>query len=435
MKYKILGFVMGLCTLLAAGLVQAAQKPDSLKIALVTFTTGSGGTVGGPSVNAAKLTIDQINKNGGIDGVPIKARYIDESGGTSKNIAEFRSLANKVDLVLGYVSSSNCLAVAPVAEKLKVPTIFTDCTTNSLFADHDYKWVFRTQTPASVNAVSMAMYILKSHPDLQSIGGINQDYAFGHDQWKYFTEAMKALKPGIKVESSQFPELFSGHYSSVISRILVGRPDLVYSSLWGGDLMALIQQGKAQGMFDQSQVALSLGTQAGVDGLKALPAGVIVGSESSYLMHPGDIENPKVAKFVKAYKDRFGKYPVSTYPFTVRRGLMAIVDGYKKAIANNDNKWSSSEQFVEALPGLEVDTIDGTMKIRKDHQSTYHETVGVSVRSSDYPFAVFNKIIKFPASLVMPPADYSGGIDKWIKLLSPDTLDKVSKPKTYGDNS
>lgn len=406
-------------------------KPDAIHIAVITFFSGSGAVVGGPSVNSAKLTIDQINKAGGIDGVPIKAKYVDESGGASKNIATYRQLADKVDVITGYVSSSDCLAIAPVAEELKLPTIFSDCTTNSLFEGHHYKWVFRTQPPASANALAAAMYVVKTKPDIKTIAGINQDYAFGRDQWKYFSAAMRALKPGVKLETPLFTKLFSGSYSSEISRLLGQHPDLVYSSFWGGDLVAFIQQGAARGLFDSSQVVLSLGTQGDVQGLKALPDGVISGSEHSFLFHPGKIKNPKLAKFISQYHKRFGEYPVSTYPYTLRRSVLAIRDGYRKAIADNGGKWPSKAQFAAALEGLKVKTLMGPMVIRKDHQATYHEIYGVSVHSSEYPFAVFDKIITFPPDLIMPP-EGTADAEKWISSLTPAILDKVPAPEVYG---
>lgn len=420
-----------LATLVVPSLALAQPvKPDAIHVAVVTFFSGSGAVVGGPSVDAAKLTIDQINKAGGIDGVPIKARYIDEAGGTSKNIASFRQLADDVDVVIGYVSSSDCLAVAPVAEELQVPTLFSDCTTNSLFPGHDYQWVFRTQAPASANALAAAMYVAKTRPDIKTIAGINQDYAFGRDQWEYFSAAIKALMPDVKLTAALFPRLFSGSYSSQISRLLGARPDMIYSSLWGGDLVALTQQAAARGLFANSQVVFSLGTQGDVQGLKALPDGVIAGAEHGYLFHPGKIENAKLAKFVAQYHDRFDEYPVSTYSYTLRRTLLALRDGYEKAIKANAGKWPSKAQFASALEGLSVVTLMGPMVIREDHQATYHEMYGVSVHGPEYPFAVFNDIITFPPELIMPP-EGTEDVEQWLSSLTPAILDKVPEPRVY----
>lgn len=427
---KLGWLVLGM--LMLPGLAAAAQsgKPDALRIALVTFFSGSGAVVGGPSVNAAKLTIEQINEAGGINGVPIEAQYVDESGGPTRNVAKFRQLAGEVDVVLGYVSSSDCLAVAPVAEELKVPTIFSACTTNALFEENDYQWVFRTQAPASANALAAALYIAKMGLDVGTIAGINQDYAFGRDQWKYFTAAMQALMPDVEIGSALFAKLFSGSYTSQISRLLAMNPDMVYSSFWGGDLVAFIQQARARGLFSRTQGVLSLGTQGGVQGVKLLPEGVIVGSEHSFLFHPGEIENQALAEYIAKYKERYGNYPVSTYPYTSRRAILALKTGYEKAIAENGGQWPTPEQFIAALEGLKVETLMGPMLIRTDHQAIYHEKYGISVTGSKYPFTVFNKIITFPPELIMPPVENTNAAE-WISSLTPEILDKVPEPKVY----
>ena len=48
----------------------------------------------------------------------IEPVYVDENGGATKQVQELRNLYDreKVDAVVGYVGSGDCLAVAPVAE-------------------------------------------------------------------------------------------------------------------------------------------------------------------------------------------------------------------------------------------------------------------------------------------------------------------------------
>src|SRR5699024_9064681 len=199
----------------------------------------------------------------------------------------------------------------------------------------------------SANALATALYIAKTQPDIKSIAGLNQDYAFGRGSWKYFAAAMHALRPDVKLGPAIFTKLFSGHYSSQVSRLLLQRPDMIYSSFWGGDLLALIQQGMARGLYDSTQVVLGLGTQAGVDGLKLMPAGVIASAEHSLLFHPGGFgDNKALTEYIAAYRERFDQYPASTYPYTTRRAILAIRDGYEKAIAANDGAWPSKARFV-----------------------------------------------------------------------------------------
>jgi branched-chain amino acid transport system substrate-binding protein len=48
----------------------------------------------------------------------------------------------KVDAVVGYVGSGDCLAVAPVAEEMKKFLILYDCGTPRIFEDGKYAYVF-----------------------------------------------------------------------------------------------------------------------------------------------------------------------------------------------------------------------------------------------------------------------------------------------------
>ncbi len=404
-------------------------KPKSLKIAIVTFFSGSGAVVGGPTVDSAKLAIEEINKAGGIDGVPIKAQYVDELGGSTKQVAEFRSLSGNVDAVMGYASSADCLAVGPVAEDLHTLTIFSDCDGQALYKGAAQKWIFHTNPPDSTNAIAAALYVAKMHPNIKSIAGINPDYAYGRDEWKYFTEAMKKVKPDVKIGTALFPALFSGQYTSELTRLMGERPSMILSSTWGGDVVALIQQGVAQGAFQQSLFVLPAGTEGGIEAMKAVPEGVVFGAEHGYLLHPGKIENPEIAAFVDAYHKRTHQYPVSPYPFTIQRAIYTLKAGYEAAIKANSGKWPSSEQVAHALVGVHVKTMMGPFQIRKDHVAAVPEMVGVSVHSKTYPFAVFNKIIEMPASLLMPPAGMDE--DKWIASLTPAVLAKMPAPREY----
>ena len=81
------------------------------------------------AINAGKLPPPYDRK--GLAGAIIEPIYVDESGGNAKQVAEYRNLVQKreVDVVVGYISSGTCMAIAPVVEELKKLTVFTVCGT------------------------------------------------------------------------------------------------------------------------------------------------------------------------------------------------------------------------------------------------------------------------------------------------------------------
>ena len=140
----------------------ANDKP--IRIGIVTFLSGpAAGPFGVPAKIAADVIVGSLNAGSyhpynstGFSGRKIELVYVDEPGGASKQITEFRNLVSrqKVDFVIGYVSSGDCLAIPPVADELKTLTILMDCGTPRVFEENDYKYVFRTRAHSTMDAVA-----------------------------------------------------------------------------------------------------------------------------------------------------------------------------------------------------------------------------------------------------------------------------------------
>src|SRR5712664_1544305 len=194
----------------AASLAQEAP----LKIGVVTFLSGPAASpFGVPARNAAEIMVEMLNgakvpapyEAKGFGGAALQMQLVDESGPATTQVTEFRNLAQRdnVDMVIGYVSSGSCLAVAPVAEELKMLTVFFDCGTPRIFEDAKYNYVFRTSATSTMDSVAAARYVKAKYADTGSYAGINQNYAWGQDSWKDFDESMKVLVPNAKEVTNQ----------------------------------------------------------------------------------------------------------------------------------------------------------------------------------------------------------------------------------------
>ena len=119
---------------------------QTVKMAVPTFLTGAGAPAFGlPGKNGVELIVRGIN-NGelpapynqkGFAGRQIELNIYDESGGGTKQVTELRNKVQKqkVDLVVGYISSGTCAAVTRVAEELKILTVLAVCGTPRVFED------------------------------------------------------------------------------------------------------------------------------------------------------------------------------------------------------------------------------------------------------------------------------------------------------------
>src|SRR5262249_28026063 len=105
--------------------------PDTpYKVGHMTFHTGPAAVLGEPMYKGHILAVEEIHGKRKVE--TIKA---DETAGTDANVKELRRMkaSEKVDFFTGITSSGNTPALGPVAEELKVLTVFVDGCTDFLF--------------------------------------------------------------------------------------------------------------------------------------------------------------------------------------------------------------------------------------------------------------------------------------------------------------
>jgi branched-chain amino acid transport system substrate-binding protein len=401
--------------LLAAG-GAAAQQP--LRVGIVTFLSGpAAGPFGVPARNGFELVAEMINAGSvpapynskGFGGRALELVIIDEAGGPQKQVAEFRNLSQRVDLVVGYISSGDCLAIAPVAEELKKLTVLFDCGTPRIFEDASYKYVFRTGPTGTMDNVAAARYVLERNPNIRSIAGINQNYAWGQDSWADFEAAMKALKPGLEVKTSLMTKLFAGQFGAEISTLLSSGADLVHSSFWGGDLEGLVLQGAPRGLFQKHLVVLSAGEPA-INRLGAkIPDGTVLGARGPF--GPFAPDNELSRWFKGVFQDRYA-LPPNYAAYKATNALLGLKAAYEKA-QKAGAAAPSQEQIAAGLENLSFEGVGGTVKMAlgKGHQAVMDNAIG-TVRSSGGEMRIVD-VKRYPAEQVNPPEGMKS--EAWIK--------------------
>jgi branched-chain amino acid transport system substrate-binding protein len=401
----------------------AQQQAATVKVGIVTFLSGgAAGPFGVPARNAAELVIETMNagklpapyNEKGFAGATVQPVIIDEA---SKNVvADYRTLVEKerVDLVIGYISSGSCKAVAPVVEEIKRLTVFFDCGTPQIFEEVVTKpvYLFRTGAHATMDSVAAARYLLEHKKNLKSYAGINQNYAWGQDSWNDFDAAMKALKPGVTVKTSQMPKIFAGQYGTEISALLADQPDAVHSSFWGGDMEAFVLQAAGRGLFERMQVVLTTGETAMHRLGAQMPTGTILGGRGTH----GNFAPKSELNdwFRKAYFDRFGTWP--TYPsYKITLALLAVKAAYEKAAKASGGKQPTQEQVAAALKGLEFDSPSGKvrMALSGGHQAIQDTAYATHTFDKATSQAVLANVKVYKAECVNPPAGLNSA--DWIK--------------------
>lgn len=409
----------------------AQQRPNELRLGISTFLSGPASVFGVPGRNAADLLIEQFNASGGIGGVPLRSVVIDEAPGVDFLLGECRRLAQNegVDMMLASISSGSCLAVAPLAEQLRMPTILWDCGTQRIFEENSYRYAVRTQANAVPEIVAPLLYLMRTRPDFRTLAVVNQDYAWGRDSWAIWKAAMDAIKPGVRVVAELFPRFGATDFSTEITRLQALRPDVIFSTSWGGELDTFVRQAAERRLFERSTFVLPLAESSLERVGRTLPPGVIVGSRGDHwFLHPTARDTDILKNFTSAYRRRFNLYPI--YPtFHMAQALYGMKAGYEKAIAANGGRWPSREQVMDTMRGLEFAHLTGTMRIRDDGQGLEPMLMGVTRHVNEYPFPVLDQMILYPPELTMNPIG-TKGLD-WVRLLTPAAVQRAPAPVAY----
>src|SRR2546421_634948 len=253
----------------AVGIAHAQSTPKGnipdtpYKIGHMTFFTGPAAVLGEPMFKGQQLAAEEINAAGGLLGKrKIELLKADENAGTDANVKELRrlKLSESIDFFCGITSSGNTPALGPVAEELKVLTMFVD----------------------------------------------------------------------------GWPKLGTTDFSSHITKAIASKPDLIVSSVWGGDYVALYKQALRYGMFQKAKFATTLAGGVAPHALgKDHPEGIIAGVHSNYhFTYPSGDKWPLNKTFVEKYHARFNEYPnfQAEGAYTATYMLKAAIDKANKLV-------------------------------------------------------------------------------------------------------
>jgi branched-chain amino acid transport system substrate-binding protein len=402
---------------------QAPQTPKGnipstpYKIGHMTFFTGPAAVLGEPMYKGQLLAAEEINATGGLLGKrKIEVLKADEAAGVDGNVKELRrlKLQEKIDFFCGITSSGNTPALGPVAEELKVLTIFVDGCTDFLFdkAVPNPHYIFRITNIQSADGATCAIAAAKTWPDIKKIAHIHPDYSYGRNAFDHYSIVTKKLLPKAEVVSEGWPKLGTTDFSSHITKTIAAKPDLLVSSVWGGDYVAMYKQALQYGMFEKMKVAttLALGVAPHAIG-KDHPEGVLTGVHSNYYFtYPAGDSWPDNKTFVANYFKRWKEYPnfQAEGAYTATYMLKTAIEKANHLVGG----WPDDDAVISLLEGMGYSGPGGYVYIRPDNHQGYKEAMtGFSKNVPDYPFPILDpdRIITIPIRNITAPPGWPKG--------------------------
>lgn len=379
-------------------LVAKAKPLPPIKIGIVQSVSGMVSDFALEDVEGFKVKIAEINDKGGVktkDGLR-KIKLIIRDNKLKPDIAVKNAksliLEQKCDFLVGCISSSVLLAVSEWCKENKVLLWGWDARTHHATGSRGHRYLFRSSGNTWMNGHAAAYYF-KDKPYTRW-GFISPDYSYGRSQYESFVHGMKELKPGFKIVTEQWPKLGTTDLTPFITALMAAKPEAIYSSIWGTDVMTFIKQAKGYGLFKKM---VYVGLFHGMPLLRPMGQEMV---EGIYAMTEAPFEypgSPENKAFYDTYKDRTGKLP-SDYSILGYNAATFIVGGIEKAGT------AETEALIDALEGISIKTIAPakTITIRKcDHQSDYGICIGKTVRDPKWPWFVLKDIEVIPGAPMM----------------------------------
>lgn len=274
-----------------------------VKVGILHSATGTMAISETGSIQAEKLAIEQINDMGGILGRKIEV--IQEDGAsdwpTFAEKAKKLLVADKVAAVMGCWTSASRKAALPVFEKenglLFYPTFYEGLEQS--------KNVFYTGQEATQQILAGLDWIHKEKK-AKTYYLIGSDYIWPRTSMKIARKHIEQHLGGTVV-GEEYIALGDTQFGSVINKIKLKKPDVIYAAVVGGSNVAWFKQLNAAGLNASKQTMLTISvTEDEVLGI----GGENLAGFYSAMKYFQSQENPANKKFVAAFKKRWGSKSV-----------------------------------------------------------------------------------------------------------------------------
>ena len=333
-----------------------AKSKEPIKIGIATSQTGALEAYGKQMLRGFDLGLDYATKGSRqVAGRPIQV--IIEDTQTKPDVAKQKAIKllenDKVDILVGSASSTDALAIEPLAEQYQRIFVVEPAVADAITGAQWNKYVFRTGRNSSQDAVAGAAAIAKAGV---KIAVLAPDSAFGRDGAKAFKAAAEKL--GAKIVQEEFPAANATDFTANIERIINAKPDYLYV-IWAG------ANTPWQQLSDMKLTDKGIKVSTGAPDIAALKTmWNVVGMEGFTVYYNTLPKNPVNDWLVEQHQKKYNE-PPDLFTAGGMSAAMAIVTALEKTGGD-----TNADKLISAMEGMSFDTPKGKMTFRKeDHQA------------------------------------------------------------------
>ena len=284
----------------AANTTGLAVTDDTVTVGILHSLTGTMAISETGAQEAEKLAIEQINAMGGILGRQIEIIQEDGASDWPTFAEKSRKLLvrAKVAAVFGCWTSASRKAALPVFEKenglLYYPTFYEGLEQS--------KNVIYTGQEATQQIIDGLNWVAKEK-EAKTYYLIGSDYIWPRTSMKIARKHIENVLGG-KVVGEEYKPLGNTQFGSVINKIRLKKPDVIYAAVVGGSNVAWFKQLKAAGINSDNQTLLTISvTEDEVLGI----GGENLEGFYSVMKYFQSLDNDNNKAFVAAFKERWGE--------------------------------------------------------------------------------------------------------------------------------
>jgi branched-chain amino acid transport system substrate-binding protein len=219
----------------------ANGNPTPIPIGIAVAQTSNVSLLGQEQVTGAKIAEAYFNKNGGINGIPIRLIFQDTAGDEQGAINAFNTLISqdKVVGIVGPTLSQQAFSADPIAERAGVPVIAPSNTAKGI--PQIGKYIARVSAPVAVVAPNAIDAALKINPQIKKVAVFfAQNDAFSKSETGTFQETVK--QKGLELATVQTFQTTDTDFQSQVTNAINIKPDLIIISGLSADGGNLVKQ-------------------------------------------------------------------------------------------------------------------------------------------------------------------------------------------------
>lgn len=393
--------------------VTAAEAPKEVKVGLMFGLTGAASPVGPVQLDGAKMAIDEINAEGGIDwgGKKVKVSYVVKDDETKPDVAirRFRELTNndKVDVVVGQTFASITGALNKQIKKDPIAYFPVNVIALDMFEKKEMApSTFAVHGCAYSAGYAGASYIVNKL-GLKDIVFFGPAYAFGTDQWRGAKDAFAKFDIDAKYLESP---VGTSDFTSYLTKIIEMKPEIVMLAHWGTDAINVLKQANETGLNKKTKIWFDWMTNVFGSGV---PAEALEGVYSlmSWYHDLSGFADKEIVSQGAAFSAKFQKiygYPPDPYSAMAYIGTKEALRGLSLAQSNDPTAVANA---IMANPTFNSMKGEGTWRV--DHQPVFKYNAFVVVGKSaaerkDPKWDLVKVIDAYTGEDYLPPLDMLG---------------------------